>query len=162
MRGYFDLDDLGEFRLKGVAQSAAGNGQVLGIMAEAGTGKRRLCFEFLDCCRAKGMRVFERRAVVHGRSIPFLPILDVLRAYFGITAKDDDAAAWLKIAGHMMVLDQAGAATLASRLLEWRAELAAVLGDGASRQALLSEAVDAFEAIGAWLQAARIRQGMAA
>jgi len=156
VRGYFDLQDLGEFRLKGVAQpmhvhrlngigqarnrfdvsrsrglsrfvgraadlrvlddamaqSAAGNGQVLGIMAEAGTGKSRLCFEFLERCRAKGMRVFEGRALAHGRNIPFLPILDVFRAYFGITAEDNDAAARVKIAGHMMVLDQAFAGAL--------------------------------------------------
>ena len=156
VRGYFDLQDLGEFRLKGVAQpmhvhrlngigqsrtrfdvsrsrglsrfvgraadlrvlddalaqSAAGNGQVIGIMAEAGTGKSRLCFEFLERCRAKGMRVFEGRAVAHGRNIPFLPILDVFRAYFDITAEDNDAVARVKIAGHMMVLDQAFAGAL--------------------------------------------------
>ncbi len=155
-RGYFDLEDLGEFRVKGVAnpmhvhrlngmgnsrnrfdlsrsrglshfvgrasdlrtledaleQTAAGNGQVIGVVAEAGTGKTRLCFEFLERCRAKGMRVFEGRAVAHGRNIPFLPILDVFRSYFGIAANDNDSAARVKIAGHMMVLDQKFAETL--------------------------------------------------
>src|SRR6185369_8603118 len=93
-------------------QTAAGNGQVIGVVAEAGTGKSRLCFEFLERCRAKGMRVFEGRAVAHGRNIPFLPILDVFRSYFGITSEDNDTAARVKIAGHMMVLDQKFADTL--------------------------------------------------
>ena len=87
-------------------QTAAGNGQVVGVVAEAGTGKSRLCFEFLERCRARGMRVFEGRAVAHGRNIPFLPILEVFRAYFGITLEDDDRSAREKIAGRMVLLDQ--------------------------------------------------------
>jgi class 3 adenylate cyclase/tetratricopeptide (TPR) repeat protein len=154
--GYFDLEDLGEFRVKGVAepvrvhqlkglgaartrfdvsrarglsrfvgraadmrtlddaleQSAAGNGQVVGVVAQAGTGKSRLCFEFLERCRARGMGVFEGRAVAHGKNIPFLPILEVFRAYFGITSEDDDRGAREKIAGRMVVLDQSFAEAL--------------------------------------------------
>jgi class 3 adenylate cyclase/tetratricopeptide (TPR) repeat protein len=147
--GYFALEDLGEFRVKGVAepvrvqrlaglgaartrfdisrarglsrfvgraadlrtledaleQTAAGNGQAVGVVAEAGTGKSRLCFEFLERCRARGMRVFEGHAVAHGKNIPFLPILEVFRAYFGITSEDDDRSAREKIAGRMVLLD---------------------------------------------------------
>jgi adenylate cyclase len=148
--GYFAFEDLGEFRVKGVAepvrvhrltglgaartrfdisrarglsrfvgraadlrtledaleQTGAGNGQVVGVVADAGTGKSRLCFEFLERCRARGMRVFEGRAVAHGRNIPFLPILELFRAYFGITSEDDDRSAREKIAGRMVLLDQ--------------------------------------------------------
>jgi len=86
-------------------QTAAGNGQVVGIVAEAGTGKSRLCFEFLERCRARGMRVFEGRAVAHGKNIPFLPVLEVFRAYFGIASTDDDRSAREKIAGRMVLLD---------------------------------------------------------
>jgi class 3 adenylate cyclase len=147
---YFDLEDLGEFRVKGVAepvsvhrlaglgsattrfdvsrarglsrfvgraadlrtledaleQTHAGNGQAVGVVAEAGTGKSRLCFEFLERCRARGMRTFEGRAVAHGKNIPLLPILEVFRAFFGITPDDDDRSAREKIAGRMVVLDQ--------------------------------------------------------
>jgi len=86
-------------------QTTAGNGQVVGVVADAGTGKSRLCFEFLERCRARGMRVFEARAVAHGRNIPFLPILELFRAYFGITQQDDDRSAREKIAGRMVLLD---------------------------------------------------------
>ena len=37
-----------------LANAQDGNGQVVGIVAEAGTGKSRLCFEFLERCRARG------------------------------------------------------------------------------------------------------------
>jgi adenylate cyclase len=155
-RGYFDLEDLGEFRVKGVAnpmhvhrlngmgtsrnrfdvsrsrglsrfvgrasdlriledaleQTASGNGQVIGVVADAGTGKSRLCFEFLERCRAKGMRVFEGRAVAHGRNIPFLPILDVFRSYFGITSEDDERSSRAKIARHIESLGSTFAETL--------------------------------------------------
>ena len=149
VRGYFALDDLGEFRVKGVAervrvhrlsglgeaqtrfdlsrrrglsrfvgrdadlhvledalaQAGTGNGQVVGVVAEAGTGKSRLCFEFLERCRARGIRVWEGRAVAHGRNIPLLPILDLFRAVFDITPRDDARAAREKIAGRVVLLD---------------------------------------------------------
>src|SRR5262249_34401214 len=34
-------------------------GHVVGVVGEAGIGKSRLCFEFAESCRAKGIRVFE-------------------------------------------------------------------------------------------------------
>ncbi|HVN84360.1 MAG TPA: adenylate/guanylate cyclase domain-containing protein [Candidatus Binatia bacterium] len=149
VRGYFALDDLGDFRVKGVAepvrvhrltgigtsrtrfdisrarglsrfvgraadirtledaiaQTDAGNGQVVGVVAEAGTGKSRLCFEFLERCRARGMSVYEAHAVAHGKNIPLLPILELFRAYYGITSEDDDRSAREKIAGRMVLLD---------------------------------------------------------
>jgi hypothetical protein len=43
-----------------LAQAQAGNGQVVGIVAEAGTGKSRLCFEFLESCRARGNEGVDR------------------------------------------------------------------------------------------------------
>jgi len=95
-----------------LAQTTAGNGQVVGVVADAGTGKSRLCFEFLERCRARGMRVFEARAVAHGRNVPLLPILELFRAYFGITAEDDDRSAREKIAGRMVLLDLAFADAL--------------------------------------------------
>jgi class 3 adenylate cyclase len=83
-----------------------GNGQVVGVVAEAGVGKSRLCFEFAERCRAKGLAVFEGHAVAHGKNIPFLPILQVLRAYFGIAESDSDRAAREKIAGRLLLLDE--------------------------------------------------------
>ena len=89
-----------------LAQAATGNGQVVGIVAEAGTGKSRLCYQFLEQCRARGLAVFEARAVAHGRNVPWLPILELFRAYFGIAAQDDDHTAREKIARRVVHLEQ--------------------------------------------------------
>jgi class 3 adenylate cyclase/tetratricopeptide (TPR) repeat protein len=89
-----------------LAQCREGNGQVVGVVGEAGVGKSRLCFEFAERCRADGLRVLEGRAVAHGKNLPFLPILQVFRAYYGIGEQDDDRAVREKIAGRMLLLDE--------------------------------------------------------
>ena len=52
-----------------------GNGLAIGVVAEAGTGKSRLCFEFAERCRARGLLVREGHAIAHGKAVPFLPVL---------------------------------------------------------------------------------------
>jgi len=89
-----------------LARARAGNGQVIGVVAEAGTGKSRLCYEFAERCRAAGMRVIEGRCAPYGKNVPLLPILQVFRHYYGITEQDSDESAREKIAGHLLQLDE--------------------------------------------------------
>jgi AAA ATPase-like protein/adenylate/guanylate cyclase family protein len=42
-------------------QAIAGNAQVVGVVAEPGTGKSRLCYEFAERCRAREIPVYEAR-----------------------------------------------------------------------------------------------------
>src|SRR6195256_2567221 len=42
-----------------------GDGRVVSVVGEAGIGKSRLCFEFAESCRQKGIRVFEARVLAH-------------------------------------------------------------------------------------------------
>jgi class 3 adenylate cyclase/tetratricopeptide (TPR) repeat protein len=65
-----------------------GDGRVVGVVGEAGIGKSRLCFEFAEYCRSKGIRVFEARVLAHGRSTPFQPVLELLRDFFGLRVKE--------------------------------------------------------------------------
>ena len=65
-----------------------GDGRVVGVVGEAGIGKSRLCFEFAESCRGKGIRVFEARVLAHGRATPFQPVLELLRDYFGLRVKE--------------------------------------------------------------------------
>ncbi len=83
-----------------------GRGQVVGVVAEAGVGKSRLCFEFLERCRASGIAVLEGRAVSYGRNIPYLPMLELFRTWFGITEQDGEQSAREKIAGRLLLLDE--------------------------------------------------------
>jgi class 3 adenylate cyclase/tetratricopeptide (TPR) repeat protein len=90
-----------------LSRARAGNGQVIGVVAEAGTGKSRLCYEFAEHCRARGMRVIEGRCAAYGKNIPLLPILQIFRHYYGITEQDSDRRAREKLAGHLLLLDEA-------------------------------------------------------
>src|SRR5207247_9796488 len=69
-------------------QAIAGNAQVIGVVAEAGTGKSRLCYEFAERCRAREIAVYEAHGVAHGKAVPLLPVLEFFRGYFGIPDHD--------------------------------------------------------------------------
>jgi class 3 adenylate cyclase/tetratricopeptide (TPR) repeat protein len=149
--GYLDLDDLGEFDVKGVTKpvhvhalagaggahtrleisrargftrfvgrgdelttleaalehARSGSGAVVGVVGEAGVGKSRLCHEFVERARRRGIPVYEAQGQAHGREIPFLPVLQMMRSYFAIAESDTDQQAREKIAGRMLLLDDA-------------------------------------------------------
>lgn len=68
--------------------TAKGAGAIVGVVGEAGIGKSRLCYEFAESCRGKGIRVFEARVLAHGRATPFQPVLELMRDYFGLRVKE--------------------------------------------------------------------------
>jgi len=156
VEGYFELQDLGRTRLKGMSEpigvfdlegvgafrtrldrsrarglstfvgrdrdmaaleatlerARGGEGQVVGVMADAGTGKSRLCSEFIDGCRARGIPIYEGRGVAHGKSIPMLPMLELWRAFYGIAENDTPEATRAKIAGRLLLMDDSYRETL--------------------------------------------------
>jgi class 3 adenylate cyclase/tetratricopeptide (TPR) repeat protein len=149
--GYMELEDLGEFEIKGASrpvrvfelagvgsarsrfdlsrtrgfsrfvgrdeemgvleealeQAVRGEGAAVGIVAEPGIGKSRLCHEFTERCRERGVEVFECQAQAHARGIPFMPVLQMLRSYFGILDNDPERIVREKIAGRALLLDPA-------------------------------------------------------
>jgi adenylate cyclase len=86
-------------------QTRQGRGGVIGVVSEPGVGKSRLCQEFADRCRADGIDVYETQAQAHGTAIPFLPILQMMRNYFGIEDRDSERVSREKIAGRLLLLD---------------------------------------------------------
>jgi len=82
-----------------------GEGQVVGVVADAGTGKSRLCSEFLDTCRAQGMTIYEGRGVAHGAAIPMLPMMELWRDFYQIGEDDSAENARAKIAGRLLLMD---------------------------------------------------------
>lgn len=71
-----------------LSRAVGGDGRVIGMVGDAGIGKSRLCFEFAENCRRRGIRVYEARVLAHGRATPFQPVLELLRDFFGIQAKE--------------------------------------------------------------------------
>jgi class 3 adenylate cyclase/tetratricopeptide (TPR) repeat protein len=86
-------------------RARSGEGAAVGITAEPGIGKSRLCLEFAERARGEGIEVFEAQGQAHGREIPFMPVLQMLRAYFGILDTDQERIVREKIAGRALLLD---------------------------------------------------------
>jgi class 3 adenylate cyclase/tetratricopeptide (TPR) repeat protein len=99
--------------LEEALERAKGGGAIaLGVVAEPGIGKSRLYLEFAERCRSAGIEVFQAQGQAHGKSIPFMPILQMLRAFFGIGDDDSEQLAREKIAGRALLLDAAFAEDL--------------------------------------------------
>jgi class 3 adenylate cyclase len=91
--------------LEGLKRAEAGEATAIGVVAEPGIGKSRLYHELVQRWRGEGVEVFEAQGQAHGKSIPFIPILQMLRAFFGIDDSDPEQAAREKIAGRALLLD---------------------------------------------------------
>jgi class 3 adenylate cyclase/tetratricopeptide (TPR) repeat protein len=97
---------------QGLERTAEGEATAIGVVAEPGVGKSRLYHEFVQRCRGEGVEVFEAQGQAHGRAIPFMPILQMLRSFFGIADSDPEQLAREKIAGRALLLDSAFAEDL--------------------------------------------------
>ena len=90
----------------------AGSGLAVGIVGDPGVGKSRLVHEFVADCAARGMAVHATGGVAHGRYLPFLPVLVLLRDYFGIDEADAPEVARKRIEETMRALEPASTADL--------------------------------------------------
>src|SRR5262244_1931286 len=127
---HFDLEAVGSFRTRfdrsrarglsafvgrdremaaldaALERARGGSGQVVGVVGEAGTGKSRLCAEFVESCRARGIPVLEGRGVAHGKAIPMLPMLEMWRASYEIRDGDGPETTRAKIADRLLSMDE--------------------------------------------------------
>ena len=87
-------------------RAVAGDGQVVGVVADAGVGKSRLCLEAVQRWRAKGIPVREAHCLAHGQTVPMLPVLEFLRGLFDIAADDSARITRNKVAGALLLLDR--------------------------------------------------------
>ena len=89
-----------------LASAKSGRGQIVAAVAEAGVGKSRLFYEFQAIGHSEA-QVLETLAVPHGKASAYLPLIDLLKNYFGITAEDDVRKRREKIGGKILILDRA-------------------------------------------------------
>ncbi|MGB6552884.1 MAG: AAA family ATPase [Candidatus Binataceae bacterium] len=82
-----------------------GRGQIVAAMAEAGTGKSRLFFEF-KAKHQTGWMVLETFSVSHGKASAYLPTVELLHGYFRITSDDDVRTRREKVNGKVLTLDR--------------------------------------------------------
>ncbi len=86
-------------------RAQAGHGQIVAAMADAGTGKSRLFFEF-KVKNQSGWMVLESFSVSHGKASAYLPVLDLLHGYFGIASGDAPRKRREKVTGRVVALDR--------------------------------------------------------
>ncbi len=89
------------------AQADSGSGSILALVGEAGMGKSRLVREFLERHRPPTCRVLEANSVSYGKATAFLPVIELLRNYFGIAAAEDGAVIRHKVVEQISALDEA-------------------------------------------------------
>src|SRR5262249_41367832 len=101
------------------AQVEAGQGQVIGIVAEAGGGKSRLLYEFRQRLQDRRVTYLEGRCLSYGSTIPYHPLIDVLRHNCDISETESPEAIIEKVhvALHEVGMDTAESAPYLLQLL---------------------------------------------
>jgi class 3 adenylate cyclase/tetratricopeptide (TPR) repeat protein len=88
-------------------RAASGHGQVVAVVGEAGVGKSRFLWEFTRSHHTHGWLVLESGAVSYGKATPYLPVIELLKAYCRIQERDDPRAIRERVAGKLLTLDRA-------------------------------------------------------
>jgi class 3 adenylate cyclase/tetratricopeptide (TPR) repeat protein len=90
-----------------LGQAAAGRGQVVALVGEAGVGKSRLTYEFTHSHRVQDWLILEASSVSYGKATNYLPVIDLLKGYFKIGDRDDQREMRAKVLGRVLGLDRA-------------------------------------------------------
>jgi class 3 adenylate cyclase/predicted ATPase len=93
-------------------RAGASHGQVVALVGEPGVGKSRLFWEFTHSRRTADWLILESGSVSYGKATPYLPLIDLLKAYFKITDRDDQREIREKVTGKLLTLDKALEPTL--------------------------------------------------
>src|SRR5262249_49192143 len=87
-----------------LARSIGSDGQVVGIVGEAGVGKSRLCLEFARRCRARGVALYEAHCPAHAAAVPRFAIRDLLRSLFGLSQTEERGSRRRGVGGRLRAL----------------------------------------------------------
>jgi class 3 adenylate cyclase/tetratricopeptide (TPR) repeat protein len=85
---------------------AAGHGQVVAVVGEAGVGKSRLVYEYIHAQDVQDWRVLESASVSYGKATPYFPIIDLLKRYAQIEDADDPRTRRARLTGQVLTLDE--------------------------------------------------------
>src|SRR5713101_1884980 len=84
-----------------------GHGEVVAVVGEPGVGKSRLFHELIHSHRVAGCQTLQASSVAYSRATSYLPVIDLLKSYFGIAERDDLRSIRAKTTGHLLTLDEA-------------------------------------------------------
>ena len=90
-----------------LVQAKEGHGQIVGVMGEPGLGKSRLFYEFVGAyCNTPLLVCLQAYSVSHGKTSPYLPVIELLKSYFDIKPEDEERKRREKITGKVLTLDR--------------------------------------------------------
>jgi class 3 adenylate cyclase len=87
-------------------RAGLGRGQVVAVVGEPGVGKSRLVWEVTHSSYAHGWHVLKASSVSYGKATSYLPVIGLLKGYFGIGDRDDLREIRDKVTGAALALDQ--------------------------------------------------------
>ena len=93
-------------------RAGTSHGQVVAVIGEPGVGKTRLVYEFTRSHHTHDWLVLESSSVSYGKATAYLPVRDLLKAYFQIDDRDDGRKIREKLTGKLLTLDAALGPTL--------------------------------------------------
>src|SRR4030095_3326099 len=93
-------------------RASTSHGQVVAVVGEPGLGKSRLFHEFTHSHRTQDWLIVESGSVSYGKATPYLPLIDLLKAYFKIHDRDNQREIREKITGKLLTLDESLKPTL--------------------------------------------------
>jgi class 3 adenylate cyclase len=88
-----------------LARAIEADGQVVGVVGDAGVGKSRLCLEFVERCRARRVAVCEVHCPAHGAMVPWLATRELLRGYLGLTGDQGIEGIRREVEAQLVALD---------------------------------------------------------
>ena len=93
-------------------RARGGDGQVAALVGEPGVGKSRLVWELTHSHRVEGWTILESGSVSYGKATSYLPVIDLLKVYCRIEARDDARTIREKVLGKLLNLDESLRAAL--------------------------------------------------
>ena len=127
-----------------------GQGQVVGVMGNAGMGKSRLVLAFRQSLDASTLTYVQGRCQSYGRAMPYLPLQDMLRAAWVLSAAGAEARDRLLESGPELDRWEPYFSTLLGRDIDAEPALASLRPEALREQT--------FEALRQWLFALSRRQ----
>jgi class 3 adenylate cyclase/tetratricopeptide (TPR) repeat protein len=91
---------------RALALAHDGHGQLVALVGEPGVGKSRLVYELTHSHRTQGWLILEAGSVSYGKATSYLPVIDLLKAYFKVHDRETHREIREKVTGKLLTLDR--------------------------------------------------------
>src|SRR5215510_1737297 len=90
---------------RALERTAAGRGQTVAVVGEAGVGKSRLIYEFVHTHPMQDWRILESAALSVRQALPYAPVVNLLKRYSQVEEGDEPRTIQTKVTDQIMTLD---------------------------------------------------------